>query len=92
MTDCSDNRLQDAPLLPVSCRRCGAQVLARKSSWQQTSIQWTAEATAMCPQRRQTAALTQHSQGIFLACSDLRDSIDKAVERGTLPIIDELIR
>ena len=92
MTSCSDNRLQEAPLLPVSCQRCGARVLVRKSSWQQTSIQWNAEATATCPQRHQTAALAPQLQRVFLACSDLRDSIDTAVESGTLPIIDELAR
>lgn len=89
MTIHSDNRLVDAPLLPVRCGRCGAQVLARKSSWQQTSIQWTAEAAAMCSQRREAEALKQTRHGRFLLCSDLRDSIGEAVERGELPIVDE---
>lgn len=85
----TDNRLQDSPLIPVSCRRCAAQVLVRKSSWQQTSIQWTAQASARCPQRRDAAKLTKHSGAVFLGCSDLRNSIDEAVHSGTLRVVDE---
>jgi hypothetical protein len=90
MTVRTDNRLIDSPLVPVTCRRCGAEVLARKSSWQQTSIQWDAQSTATCPQRRQAEALNNH--GVFLVCSDLRDSIDEAVEAGALSIVDETFR
>ncbi len=36
-----DNRLDDAPMVPVACTRCGAGVQVRKSSWNQTSVQWT---------------------------------------------------
>jgi len=46
-----DNRLADSPMVPVACRRCEACVLARKSSWNQTSVQWNAEATARCLER-----------------------------------------
>ena len=48
MTVRPDSRLADAPMVPVSCRRCGARVLARKSSWEQTSVQWDAAGTARC--------------------------------------------
>ncbi|MGE2723864.1 ferredoxin [Mycolicibacterium pulveris] len=85
----TDNRLQELPPVPVRCRRCAAEVLVRKSSWQQTSIQWNAQATARCPQRRQAAELNTHGGGVFLACSDLRDSIDEAVNSGTVRIVDE---
>jgi hypothetical protein len=34
-----DNRLDDAPMVPVVCARCGAGVQVRKSSWNQTSVQ-----------------------------------------------------
>jgi hypothetical protein len=86
----TDNRLLDSPLVSVSCRRCGAEVLTRKSTWQQTSIQWDAEAMASCPQRREAEALKQHGRGLFLVCSELRDSIEDAARRGRLPIVDEL--
>jgi len=86
----ADNRLLDSPLVPVSCRRCGAEVLARKSTWQQTSVQWDAEATAACPQLQEAEALKQHGRGLFLVCSELRDSIEEAARRGRVPILDEI--
>ena len=52
MTVRPDNRYADSPMVPVACRRCGARVLARKSSWNQTSVQWDAEASARCLERR----------------------------------------
>lgn len=85
----TDNRLQDLPPVPVRCSRCAAEVLVRKSSWQQTSIQWNAQAAARCPQRRQADELDKHGGGVFLSCSDLRNSIDEAVDNGTLRIVDE---
>lgn len=87
----TDNRLQDLPPVPVSCRRCAAEVLVRKSSWQQTSIQWNADATARCPQRREAEMLAKHTGRVFLACSDLRDTIDEAVESGVLRVVDETV-
>lgn len=86
----ADNRLDDLPMAPVTCRACGAQVLARKSSWAQTSVQWSAEAWATCPQRRDAAALAAHSrQAVFLSCSELAGSIVDAVCTGHLPIADD---
>lgn len=85
----ADNRLQDLAPVPVRCSRCAAEVLVRKSSWQQTSIQWNAQATARCPQRRQADELGNHGGGVFLSCSDLRNSIDEAVDNGTVRIVDE---
>ena len=89
MTRRTDNRLLDSPLVPVSCMHCGAAVLARKSSWEQTSVQWDAAAMRRCAERRDTAAIGQHTRGLFLACSKLRDSIDEAARRGALAIVDE---
>ncbi|CRZ15992.1 hypothetical protein BN2156_02856 [Mycolicibacterium neworleansense] len=47
MTVRLDPRLEELPMMPVSCRSCGAVVLARKSSWTQTSVQWNAVAAAV---------------------------------------------
>jgi hypothetical protein len=86
----TDNRLADAPMVAVTCRRCGAEVLARKSSWQQTSVQWTAAAMARCPQRHEAALLSEHGGGgVFVSCSELRESIRQAVRDGVLPVLDE---
>jgi hypothetical protein len=85
-----DNRLADSPMVPVACRRCGACVLARKSSWNQTTVQWNAEASARCLERRDAQNLAAHStRGLFLACSALGDSIVEAVCHGDLPVVDE---
>jgi hypothetical protein len=90
MTVPTDNRLTDAPMLPVTCRACGAEVLARKSSWQQTSVQWDAAALARCPQRHAAQQLLAHGgRGVFVSCSELRDSIRQAVRDGALPVLDE---
>ena len=67
---------QPARRRPRWCRspasRCGARVLARKSSWNQTSVQWNAEASARCQERRDAQNLAAHSaRGLFLACSAL---------------------
>jgi hypothetical protein len=86
----SDNRLADCPMVSVACRRCGAHMLARKSSWNQTSVQWTAEASARCLERRDAENLAAYAgRGVFLACSALSESIVDAVRHGDLPVVDE---
>jgi hypothetical protein len=85
-----DNRLADAPMVPVTCRRCGAEVMARKSSWQQTSVQWDAAALSRCPQRREAQVLSAHgTPSVFLSCSEMHDSILNAVVSGALPVLDD---
>ncbi|WKG05916.1 ferredoxin [Mycolicibacterium sp. HK-90] len=85
-----DNRLEDAPMLPVMCRRCGAGVQVRKSSWSQTSVQWSAAALGRCEERcTATQLFGPGGGGLFLACSALGGSIDDAVRAGALPVVDE---
>jgi hypothetical protein len=87
----ADNRLEDMPMVPVACRNCGAQVLARKSSWNQTSVQWNAAASALCAERRDADRIAGHhvvQGGLFVVCSALRDSIEAAVAAGELAIVD----
>jgi hypothetical protein len=85
-----DNRLADSPMVPVACRRCGASVLARKSSWNQTSVQWDAEGSAHCLERREAENLAGYAaRGLFLACSALNAAIVDAVRHGDLPVVDE---
>jgi hypothetical protein len=83
----TDNRLDDMPMASVACRSCGAQVLARKSSWNQTSVQWTADASARCTERQDADRIADRRRGLFLACSALRDSINAAVQTGELAIV-----
>lgn len=87
-----DNRLADAPMVPVTCRACGARVSARKSSFEQTSVQWNADAAQRCPQRRDSEALAGHGRPpVFLSCSELSESIVDAVRTGQLTIVDETV-
>lgn len=92
MTVQIDNRLSDSPMMPLNCRRCGAQVLVRKGSWNQTSVQWNAGASAACLQRRDPHNSVAYSgRGVFLGCSALTDSIVGAVGDGSLPVVDETV-
>jgi len=86
----ADNRLDDMPMMPVACRHCGASVQVRKSSWNQTSVQWTAEALACCEERCAAAQLVPcGGRGLFLGCSSLTESIVDAVRAGTLPLVND---
>ena len=85
-----DNRLDDAPMAPVTCARCDAGVEVRKSSWNQTSVQWTAAALARCEERCTAAQLVgDGGHGLFLACSALGVSIVDAVSSGALRVVDK---
>ncbi|MEB4211531.1 ferredoxin [Mycobacterium sp. 94-17] len=78
------------PMVPVTCRDCGARVLVRKSSWNQTSVQWNADATARCAERADAQKIvTPGDRGVFLVCSALTASILDAVRHGELSVVDE---
>ena len=79
MTDTAADRRThlESGLTDVTCQRCGAQVLVRKSSTEQTSIQWTAEAQRRC-----------RAFQVRTGCPDLRRDIGAAVARGRLPVGD----
>jgi hypothetical protein len=86
----TDNRLSDCPMVSVSCQRCAAHVLARKGSWNQTSVQWDADAAAACLERRDPQNSVAYSgRDVFLACSALTGSIVEAVRHGELSVVDE---
>lgn len=86
-----DNRLSDAPMMPVACGSCGARVLVRKSSWEQTSVQWDAASVRQCPRRAEsTGAVGAYAgPGFLQGCPQLHESIESAVRRGELPVLDE---
>ncbi len=85
-----DVRLDDGPMQSVTCTACAAQVLARKSSWDQTSVQWTEQAMAACNERRQTLPPQERpNRNAFLGCSALKESIREAAVRGSLEIQDQ---
>lgn len=78
MTVRPDNRLADAPMRPVECGTCGACVLVRKASWEQTSVQWSSVARRRCHRR----------DGLTL-CPQLRASIETAVLLGAVPVLTD---
>jgi hypothetical protein len=85
----TDDRLLEAPMIPVACDRCGAEVLARKSSWEQTSVQWNSQALSRCVHRQDFSAASPSADPVCLGCPDLHDSIIAAVAQGRLPVLDQ---
>lgn len=89
-----DVRLDDEPLRPVTCGRCAAVVGARKSSWDQTSLQWDATARATCAERvehdlaRGDRPLTTAGREAFAGCEAIRAAVRAAAVRGDLPVHD----
>lgn len=90
-----DNRLSDAPMAPVTCMACSASVLARKSSWEQTSVQWDAAARRLCryPSAEDTPTQAADSakrySGWLAMCPQLRASIEAAVGDGSLRVLND---
>lgn len=75
---------------PVVCRMCSARVLVRKSSWEQTSVQWDSAALKRCARRGSDGDMARPGYPLFFAgCAELRRSIDDAVQRGLVPVLEE---
>jgi hypothetical protein len=83
----ADERLTDLPMTPVRCRRCRATVRVRKSSWEQTSIQWDADGVRACFERS-SPARGGLRESDFLTCAALRESIAQAVRAGEVPLAE----
>ena len=77
----ADQRLYTAGwLTSVSCQDCLAVVGVQKNSAHHTSIQWSAEALAACPE------MGRRPRELHAGCPRLQASIDRAVRRGEVPI------
>ncbi|MFE3546802.1 hypothetical protein ACFXK0_27895 [Nocardia sp. NPDC059177] len=75
----------DDGMTPLRCQACQAEVLVRKSSARQTSVQWTERPDAHCPvfaQLRERGA----GPGGHESCPSLRKTIAWAVEEGVLEV------
>ena len=81
-----DVRLDDGGMEPVTCGTCAARVEVRKSSWDQTSIQWHAEALAACLERRASQPGSGPNGAAFAGCSTLDLAIREYAVRGDLPV------
>ncbi len=81
-----DQRLYtSARLTEVACLDCLARVGVKKNSERHTSIQWTAEAAAGCPELGRPRS-GPAGRGVHRTCSRLLASIEAAVREGAIPI------
>lgn len=76
---------REAGFAPVACERCGAEALVAKFSPQHTSVQWSGEAVRICAEFSARVAAGEQT-ALIDTCASLRDSIDRAVLDGRLPI------
>lgn len=67
-------------LTEVACLDCLARVGVQKNSEHHTSVQWSAEALAACPE------MGRHPRALREACPRLQASIEAAVRAGQVPI------
>jgi hypothetical protein len=75
-------------LTPVSCAACATEVLVRKASRVQTSIQWQTPPAESCPEFADRVAAGELSARID-TCPRLREAIKRAVVTGTVAVPDE---
>ncbi|WP_280275835.1 hypothetical protein [Nocardia wallacei] len=69
-------------LTPVACRSCGTEVLVRKASSHQKSVQWTVNPADHCPVFKALVG----GPGRPDSCPSLEQAIDEAVEEGVLRV------
>ncbi|ROZ52440.1 hypothetical protein EEB12_30220 [Rhodococcus sp. WS1] len=71
-------------LTHVECRRCRASVAVEKSSWHQTSVQWSGRTALSCPSL--TASMDSHPA--LSRCPDVHASIKAATMEGLMGEFD----
>ena len=76
---------REAGFAPVACERCGAVAQVAKFSPQHTSVQWSGEAVRTCAEFSARVVAGEQT-ALIDTCASLRDSIDRAVLEGRLPI------
>lgn len=84
-----DTRLLDAPMQAVTCDTCQAQVEVRKSSWEQTSIQWHDDAVQRCVERRAAPPRPGANGATFRGCESLRATVAVLAVGGELGVQSE---
>jgi hypothetical protein len=75
-------------LVPVACSACLTEVLVRKASQAQTSIQYQSPPASSCPEFAARIEAGELSARID-TCPKLREAIDRAVDSGTVAVPDE---
>jgi hypothetical protein len=72
--------------VPVACQTCGVEALVKKNSHKHTSVQWTADGVASCPEI--AAARAADPKAFVLGCPRMSDSIEEAARNGTVVVPD----
>lgn len=80
-------RYLEQGLTPLRCQSCQAEVLVRKSSSRQTSVQWTEDPAARCPVFAELSAKGT-GPGRPETCDRLQLTIEWAVTEGELDVPD----
>jgi hypothetical protein len=70
-------------LRDLACEHCGGKVRVKKTSPQQTSVQWTRQAVSDCAEFALRAAPDRPS-ALIATCTRLRDSIERAAREGRI--------
>jgi hypothetical protein len=73
-------------LTPVTCQECGVDAMVKKNSRKHTSVQWTPQGVAACPEI--SAARAADPNALVLGCAKLRASIEDAVRAGQVVVPD----
>ena len=82
-----DRRLYvEIGLTPVVCATCGVEAMVKKNSNKHTSVQWTADGVAACPEISATRAADPAA--LVLGCSKLAATIADAVRSGAVVVPD----
>ncbi|GAA4809921.1 hypothetical protein [Tomitella cavernea] len=74
---------------PVSCDRCGTEVLVHKSSFHQTSVQWNGTAAQNCELLQSAASEAKRLDPEAHSCPALRASIERAVVERRLAVPED---
>src|SRR5262245_16854579 len=80
-------RYLDEGLTPLRCQTCQIQVLVRKSSSHQTSVQWTESPAPRCPVFAKLSA-NGFGPGSRDSCPNLERTITWAVDEGVIEIAE----
>lgn len=85
-TTADQQRYLEGGLRPLPCATCGARVLVKKHSPEQTSIQW-ATSTDECPEISARIAEGEHP-ALVDTCPRLRATIEHAISEGLIEVPD----
>ncbi|MGN2641943.1 hypothetical protein ACWEKT_17700 [Nocardia takedensis] len=80
-------RYLEEGLTPLRCQSCHSQVLVRKASSHQTSVQWTGNPADHCPVFAELAS-RGNAPGRPDTCAQLEKTIKWAVDEGVLEIAE----